>query len=66
MNIVQPGSATVNVKGVVVSPAITTRAARCWPGTGSATSTGTSAMPCRGYRGCPAVVRPSPSTRTGS
>src|ERR1700730_5764768 len=65
MNIVQPGSATVNVKGVVVRPAIT-RAARRSPGTGLATSTGTSATPCRGCRGCPAVVRPSPSTRTGS
>ena len=51
MNIVQPGSATVKVNGVVVWPAIT-RAARCSPGTGLTTSTGTSATPCPGCRGC--------------
>ncbi len=47
MYIVQPGSATVKTNGVMVSPA-TTRAARCWPTTGSVTATGTSTLPSPG------------------
>ncbi len=65
MNIVQPGSATVNSNSVLL-PSNSTRAARRSPGTGSRTSTGTSTTPPAGSAdGGSGVARPSPSTRIG-
>jgi hypothetical protein len=62
MCIVQPGSATVNTNGVMLSPA-TTRASRSSPATGSVTTTGTSMLPSPGSA-LARPVRPSPSMRT--
>jgi hypothetical protein len=63
MNIVQPGSATVNVNGVVL-PSSSTRAARDWPATGCSTVTGTSTTSCPVWASV-SPAKPSPSTRTG-
>src|SRR6185436_12395894 len=66
MNIVQPGSATMNSKSVLSSPH-RTRAARRSPGTGALTWTGTSAMPPAGSAdGGSGVARPSPSMTIGA
>ena len=65
MYIVQPGSATVNTKGVSASPA-NTRACRCSPTTGRETATGTSIVPAPAAIAAVGVVRPSPSTRTSN
>src|SRR5271156_4616134 len=62
MNIVHPGSATVNANGVT-PPATSTRAARRWPTTGCSTATGTSTPSCP-MRASVSPARPSPSTRT--
>ncbi len=64
MYIVQPGSATVNTNGVMVSP-VTTRAARCCPTTGSVTATGTSTLPSPGGA-IASPERPSPSIWIGA
>ncbi len=63
MNIVQPGSATVNANSAAL-PATCTRAARRWPITGCSTATGTSTTSCP-MRASSSPLRPSPSTRTG-
>ena len=67
MCMVQPGSATVNSKSNSAVPACT-RAARCCPGTGFSTRTGTSSTPSAAVAVTGSLLSPSPAitTATGS